>query len=244
MSEPLERTGTDWRRLEQRLHAVLALPRRPVAVAFCDAPPPGVAPFQGREPAGCGFWRRAAQGHVFYTVPADHYHCAIGSYTHRFSPPPEQRAAFEQTVGLMVASGYLRPEELSQILQLPHTPGVVVYAPLGATPVAPDVVLLAGRPGRLMLVCEAAQRVGAAAPLPLLGRPTCMALPAALAQGTVMSLGCIGNRIYTDLGEDELYVAIPGQALPRVVDALAEVVAANTQLADYHRQRRQQLARE
>ncbi|HZU08137.1 MAG TPA: DUF169 domain-containing protein [Chloroflexota bacterium] len=244
MSEPPEQSGTTWHRLEQRLRAALALPRRPVAVAFCDEPPPGVAPFRGREPAGCGFWRRAAQGQVFYTVPADHYHCAIGSYTHRFSPPAEQRAAFEQTFRLMTDSGYLRPEELSQLLQLPHTPGVVVYAPLGATPVAPDVVLLAGRPGRLMLVWEAAQRVGAAAQLPLLGRPTCMALPAALARGTVLSLGCIGNRLYTDLGEDELYVALPGQALPRVVDALAEVASANAQLADYHRQRRQQLTRE
>jgi hypothetical protein len=36
---------------------------------------------------------------------------------------------------------------------------------------------------------------------PLLPRPTCMALPAALAQGVVASSGCIGNRVYTELGK-------------------------------------------
>lgn len=30
-------------------------------------------------------------------------------------------------------------------------------------------------------------------------RPTCMALPAAFAQGMVASTGCIGNRVYTTL---------------------------------------------
>ena len=53
-------------------------------------------------------------------------------------------------------------------------------------------------------------RAGAGSSLPLLGRPSCMALPAALAHGTVSSLGCIGNRVYTGLGEDELYVVVPG----------------------------------
>ena len=49
--------------------------------------------------------------------------------------------------------------------------------------------------------------------LPLLGRPTCMALPAAMAHGSVISSGCIGNRVYTGLGDDELYLMIPGPRL-------------------------------
>ena len=66
-------------------------------------------------------------------------------------------------------------------------------------------------------------------------------LPAALAQGVVTSAGCIGNRVYTDLGEDELYTVVPGRALPRVADALQTIAAANAQLAEYHRGRRQTL---
>ena len=54
-----------------------------------------------------------------------------------------------------------------------------------------------------------------------------MALPAALAKGTVSSLGCVGNRVYTGLGEDELYVAVPGADLEKVAAALEIIVSAN-----------------
>ena len=69
-----------------------------------------------------------------------------------------------------------------------------------------------------------------------------MALPAALAHGMVASTGCVGNRVYTDLGDDELYVAIPGRALAPLLAELDTITAANTTLADYHRQRRRALA--
>jgi hypothetical protein len=69
-----------------------------------------------------------------------------------------------------------------------------------------------------------------------------MALPAALTGGTAVSVGCIGNRAYTDLGEDGLYVVIPGQDLRRIGAELDNIRAANAELADYHAQRRQQLA--
>ncbi len=235
---------TDWKSIERRLHDALTLPRRPVAVAFCDGPPIGVPKFTGSEPSGCSFWRLAAQGRTFYTVPADHYNCAIGSYTHNMPLSPERAQELEQTLGFMTGIGYLRMEEVAGISQLPKTPGAVVYAPLGDTPVEPDVVLLTGRPGRIMLVLEAANRAGAAARLPLLGRPTCMALPAALASGVVVSAGCIGNRVYTNLGEDEFYVAIPGKDLFRIADELDGIATANAKLAEYHGQRRHQLASE
>ena len=127
---------------------------------------------------------------------------------------------------------------------LARTPGAVVYAPLGDTPVDPDVVLVAGRPGRLMLLLEAAGRAGVATQPGLLGRPTCMALPAALASGTIASTACIGNRVYTDLGDDELYVAIPGRDLARVAAELTTIISANDTLAEYHRDRRRTLATE
>ena len=144
----------------------------------------------------------------------------------------------------MTGLGYVRMEEVPAIPRLPESPGVVVYAPLGETPLDPDVVLVAGRPGRLMLLQEAALRAGIAAPAPLLARPTCMALPAALAQGVLASTGCVGNRVYTDLGDDELYVAIPGRDLARVAAELTTIIAANDTLASYHRQRRTALATE
>jgi Uncharacterized protein conserved in archaea len=84
----------------------------------------------------------------------------------------------------METIGYIKMEEVPGIPRLAEPPGVVVYAPLGDVPVDPDVVLFAGRPGRVMLLQEAALRAGVRAQAPLLGRPTCMALPAALAYGS------------------------------------------------------------
>ena len=112
----------------------------------------------------------------------------------------------------MAGIGYVRMEEVPSIPRLPQPPAFIYYAPLGKAVVPPDVVIAGGRPGPLMRLQEAAARAGAASSLPLLGRPTCMALPAAMAHGSVMSAGCIGNRVYTGLGDDELYLMIPGRA--------------------------------
>jgi uncharacterized protein (DUF169 family) len=69
-----------------------------------------------------------------------------------------------------------------------------------------------------------------------------MALPAALAGGVVASAGCVGNRVYTDLGEDELYVVVPGRDVGAIAEAAATIAEANTALAAYHRERRRTLA--
>jgi uncharacterized protein (DUF169 family) len=60
----------------------------------------------------------------------------------------------------------------------------------------------------------------------------------------VASTACIGNRVYTDVGDDELYVVIPGKDLSRVADELGTIVGANTTLSQYHLERRRTLATE
>ena len=234
----------DHNALERTLVTTLGLSRRPVAVAFLDTPPEAVDRFAGVEPAGCSFWRLAAAGRAFYTVPADHHGCVIGSHTHNMPLPPDRARELPDMLGLMTGIGYIRPSEVPSIPTLPRTPGAVVYAPLGETPVPPDVVIFAGRPGRLMLLQEAALRAGVGTQMPALGRPTCMALPAALTHGLITSSGCIGNRVYTDLGEDELYVVIAAKDLPRIADEAATIASANTQLLAHHRERRRTLATE
>lgn len=235
---------TDYRIMEQRLSEVLSLQRRPVAVAFRETPPAGVPKFTGTEPSGCSFWRIAAGGRTFYTVPSDHYNCPIGSYTHNLALPQDRTQELDQTLSFMAGIGYIKMEEVPRIPRLPQSPGVVIYAPLGDTPLEPDVVLFSGRPGRVMLLREAAVRAGVGAQFPLFGRPTCMAFPAALAYGVVASTGCIGNRVYTDVGEDELYVAVPGKDLRRIAEEAQTIAAANAKLSEYHRGRRQALATE
>lgn len=228
--------------LEQRIKKSLGLRKRPVAVKFEESAPAGVKQFVGTEPSGCSFWRLAAAGRTFYTVPSDHYNCSIGSYTHNISLPLERAQELDQTLGLMVQIGYVKMEEVPGIPRLPQTPGVVVYSPLADAPVAPDVVLFAGPASQIMLLNEAAQRAGRASQLPMLGRPTCMALPAAMAHGTIVSSGCIGNRVYTGLDDGEMYAVVPGSDLARLADELDVVADANRQLAQYHQSRREALA--
>jgi len=57
-----------------------------------------------------------------------------------------------------------------------------------------------------------------------------MALPASMQMGAILSLGCIGNRAYTGLGEDEMYFVVRGADLARVADALAIITGANAVL--------------
>jgi uncharacterized protein (DUF169 family) len=236
---------TDWMLVERQIDAALGPRGRPVAVAFAVDAPPGVARFEGTEPSGCSFWRVAAGGRTFYTVPGDHLNCAIGSYTHSVPVPLERAGELEQVLELMAGIGYVKMEEIPRIPRLERAPGAVVYAPLGDTPVEPDVVLVTGRPGQVMLLVEAAARAGVASRLPMLGRPTCMALPAVHAGGgLVASLGCVGNRHYTGLADDELYVALAGADAPRAAAELEAVAAANRTLAAYHAGRRRELASE
>lgn len=232
----------NWKELEKQFTDRLSMGRRPVAISFLDAEPAGVPKFSGTEPAGCSFWRLAAAGRTFYTVPADHFNCAVGAYTHNVQLPPDRVQETDATLGLMFNLGYVRPEEVPGIPRLSKEPAAVVFAPLADAPVTPSVVLFTCKSSASMLLNEASIRAGAASSLPLLGRPSCMALPAALAHGTVTSLGCIGNRVYTDLGADEMYVVVPGAKLEAVSDQLGVITSANTALEEYARGRQASLS--
>src|SRR5206468_12002316 len=84
------RSGTSWKELEQRISEAIKLPRRAVAVGFLDAPPAGLEEFKGTEPSGCSFWRLAAAGKSFYTVPENHFNGPVEPYTNK-TPLPVPR---------------------------------------------------------------------------------------------------------------------------------------------------------
>jgi uncharacterized protein (DUF169 family) len=228
--------------LNARISAVVKPGRKPVAVTFLDAPPSGVTKFEGSEPSGCSFWRLAAEGRTFYTVPENHFNCAVGAYTHNISLSAEREKETEQTLKMMFDLGYVKPDEVPQIPRLAKSPKAILYAPLSDATATPDVVLFACKPAGAMLLQEAAHRAGVGAGSPTLGRPTCMALPASLEHGTITSLGCIGNRVYTGLREEEMYVVLRGTDLQPIAEALQTIDSANAALLNYAQGRRQELA--
>ncbi len=232
---------SNFQEIQSKLVQGLGLTRKPVAVSILDTIPAGVSKFDGVVPSGCTFWRIAASGSTFYTIATDHYNCPVGAYTLNI-PLPESRAAeLPQVLNVMMDAGYLKEEEIPGIARLPQTPKVIVYSPLASASVEPDVVIIAAGSKALMLLTEASTRAGLAPKTPLLARPTCMAIPMAMTQGTVASTGCIGNRVYTEIGDDELYVAVPGGSIGPIADQLDTILAANLLLEKYHRDRRGQL---
>lgn len=230
----------DYGALERTLTDALQLTRRPVAVAFRDEPPAGLERLSGSQPSGCTFWSIASGGRAFYTAPEDHYNCPIGSYTHHIPLPKERERELTDTLSLMTDIGYIRLAEVPEVPRLAKTPGATIYAPLGKTPLDPDAVIVTGTPGGLMLLHEAASRAGVT-PASLLGRPTCMAIPAALASGLASSLGCVGNRIYTGVADEEFYSVIRADTLETLAQEMSTITAANVMLTQYHRERRETL---
>jgi uncharacterized protein (DUF169 family) len=221
----------------------LGLSGSPVAIGFLDEVPPGVERWTGGEvPAGCTFWRFAKEGKTFYTEPSDHWNCAVGSYTHAISLPPERGAALQDTVGFMVGSGYIEMSEVPGIPVLPKAPKFIAYGPVENVPFQPDVILIASRPAAAMLLYEAAVRSGAAAALsPAMGRPACAVLPLAKGQdSSAFSFGCKGNRTYTGLPDDELYFCVPAGKWESFVKELATLEDANQKIEDYSLGRRSQ----
>lgn len=221
-----------------RLQQLLSLTWAPVGIAFREQPPADVPRVSTSASAGCGYWKWAAEGQVFYTEAEDHYACPIGAHTHGVELPSAVADTLQGLVRSMAELRYLKPEEVAAIPRRRDSFRIAIYAPYDRMPCEPDVVLIRGSVKQMMLLAEAAQSVGASGGSPALGRPTCAVIPEATCSGrAVASFGCIGNRVYTGLEDSEGYYAVPGAVLPDVVERLAVMVEANRQLEKFHRDR-------
>jgi uncharacterized protein (DUF169 family) len=218
--------------------SLLGLSSPPIAITFTDTPPSGIARVAHSEPAGCGYWRRAAAGEVFYTTADDHKRCPVGAHTHNVALSEPEKQELMGLIGTMVGLEYIRMEEVASIPTRQTPMSVATYAPLGKEPGPPDVVLVRGNARQLMLLSEAAQRVGILGSSATMGRPTCAVLPAAINTAeTAASFGCVGNRVYTGASDTDAYFAIPGGTVRALEAALATIVRANEELATFHRAR-------
>lgn len=204
-------------------------------MTFSDEPPLGLRRVEAPAASTCAYWRLAAGGEAFYTLAEDQLSCPIGAYTHGVDLPPESERELGGLVEQMVGLDYIGEEEVASIPRRGRKVRCVSYAPFEAESEPPDVVLVRGNAKTLMLLCEAARRAGVRFESGLMGRPTCAAIPVAEGGVAAPSLGCIGNRVYTELPDDELYVALPGPDVRKVEERLERILAANRELETYHR---------
>lgn len=220
--------------MQKSLRELLGI-AEPVAVTFHDTPPEGVERIGAAAPAGCSYWKVAAEGGSFYTDASDHFNCPIGAYTHGAEITPAVQKELETMVGTMVGLEYIRMDEVPGIPRRRQSLRFVAYAPLSRHAGTPDVVILRGNARQMMLLAEAAVASGLMSPLPVMGRPACAAVPAALeSRMAVTSLGCIGNRVYTGLPDGEFYFAVPGVSMGALLERAGSIAAANRELEQFH----------
>ena len=216
----------------------LKLASLPVAMAFLPDPPAGLSRIDTSDPAGCSYWKRASEGQAFYTSPDDHANCPIGAYTHGVPLTAEHGAQLQSMLGTMIELKYVKSDEVPAFPHRTAPLQVVAYAPMSQAAFTPDLVIFRGNVRQIMLLAEAARAAGVFESGSVMGRPACAMVPRALeASQSVASIGCIGNRVYTGLGDDEMYLTVPGTAVASVLDALDATLNANRELEKFHRGR-------
>lgn len=228
----------EYREMARKLTESVVLSLPPIAVCFTDEVPEGVKNWMGRVPAGCRFWQEAATG-VFATAPEDHGLCSIGMFTHNLETTRAQDTDCGDSLKVFADLEYVREQDISTIPVLKRRFAHVIYGPLASMPLPPDVVLLFGKAGQMLILSEASQQVEGGLP-PALGRPACAIVPQAFNTGrAALSLGCCGARAYLDiLSEDVALWAIPGATLDLYVDRVVALAHANRILTTFHHLRR------
>jgi uncharacterized protein (DUF169 family) len=237
MTDDSAATGTDWAGLAGTLTATLHLAVAPITITFTDHTPGGLPAFDepmsdptpdgrtGRVPAGCVFWVRAVE-RSFTTVPADHGNCSVGSYTHGFLTLEE--AAGRADVATLLEVGWVDADAVAAVPSVSVESAAVAYGPLAGATATPDVVLLRVNGRQLMVLCDALPG------LRIEGKPQCHIVALAKEHGEVAaSVGCALSRARTGMRPDEMTVAIPGQRLAEVVDAVIATAAVDTVVAKY-----------
>ena len=227
--------------IAQQLTHDLDLDVTPVQISFLDAPPSGLKEHPGGVPSWCTFWADARK-EGFFAPLAKHDGCEIGAFVLGM---PLEGALGEKlmgTLGWMQGQGYLAKGEEAQIPHRSKSSKFVAYAPLGSISAAPSAVVLFAKPSSAMVAMEAASP-GTAHPFgtTVSGRPACAVIPAVLEgrSPVAMSLGCAGFRVFTEVSDDKMLVAIRGDHLESFARSVRDLKKANTAVQGEMKRRKQ-----
>lgn len=228
MSRNEETPGTEgYHKIAAQLTEQLGLDLPPVQVTYLDHPPEGVPEHPGGVPSVCTFFAYGTRSPFYASLPK-HEDCEIGAFVLGIPPEGAVGERLMATIGEMQKEGYLNPGEEAHVPHNSTAPKYVAYGPLGTLPVAPTGVLMFANPRGAMLAAEVAGSGPDTWAMPVNGRPMCAIMPI-LNQGapTALSFGCVGSRIYTDLGVDKMVVGVRGDRLTDFARKLSRIVAAN-----------------
>ncbi|MCI4353973.1 MAG: DUF169 domain-containing protein, partial [Thermoplasmata archaeon] len=198
-----------------------------IQISYLDHPPAGVTKHPGGSPSVCTFFAEGRTSSFYVDIPG-HEACEIGAFVLGIPPEGEAGKKLMSMIGMMQKEGYLVPGEEAKIPKNATAPKFVAYGPLGSLPMPPTNVLLFAKPKSAMLAMEAS-----AQSVPVNGRPMCAVVPT-LNNGApvAVSVGCVGSRIYTQMGDDSMVVGIRGDFLDEFSRRLKTIKHANAVVAD------------
>jgi uncharacterized protein (DUF169 family) len=233
-----------YRDLSKKMIDELGLDIPPIALKRVDTAPAGIPPLAEKVPSSCSMWR-AAETKVFYADAAAHMNCPIGAMVMGFTLPESVSSELMATVGEMCNVCYISQDEVPHIPKFEKPASGILYGPLSSFPMAPDVVVLWAKPRQAMFLQEMA---GNAAwsdnPQSFnLGRPGCAALPFSSKKGrAVLSNGCLGMRMFTQLEDDRSLFAIPGSKIDEFGGLLARTMEANRKMESLYKAKMEAMA--
>lgn len=195
-----------------------------IGIAILSEKPDGL-PRLKRRATHCNMIARAREGKVFYAEDVN-YSCGFAIYTLGLGRdvPAFRRSLAED---LTVIKNALQVEIAGKILastqRLPEGEKFIVFFPLDAMPLEPDVVIIIGNPGEIMdLVWNIASHTGERleASIGAIG-----AMCGELTAHTIvtgkpnLSVGCCGSRRFGRLRDDEIMLSLPWKQYRQFLDS-------------------------
>jgi uncharacterized protein (DUF169 family) len=212
--------------LSERMKKTLSLESFPIAISFCTETPEGVERMHGRARLCEMLDKVRIEGESFSTVSECH-ECDGGASSCGLRMMSESRKTGEFLVKLgLFGSKRAARRFLNSNPRIEFgTVQVVSFSPLEMATFEPDVVVLICNAKQGLQVAEAFAYESGRRITGLTGPPICSAVVAApfLTGEVIYSLGDAGARKYMKLRDEDMFIAIPAELLPGIVENLGKV---------------------
>jgi uncharacterized protein (DUF169 family) len=215
--------------LSSRMKKAMGLSSVPVAVTFSVEAPVGIDAMRGKARLCEMIDAVRLRGESFYTTSENH-ECDGGANSSGLREPSERSKTGEflsKDLGLFGSSRAARRFLSSNPRIEPKTVKVLTFVPLEKATADPDVIVLVCNAKQGMNLAEAFAYDTGKKTLDLTGAPICSGVVAApfLTGQVVTSLGDAGARTFMKINDEEIFVGIPAELLPSLVENLGKLAA-------------------
>ena len=215
--------------LSSKMKELLGLKGSPVAVLFSTEPPPGLRQMNGQTRLCQMLDRARLDGEMFYTTVENH-ECDGGAASSGLKEPGEQSKTGEhlaKKLGL-----FSTPRAARRFMRSNHriefgTVKAVSFSPLEKAAFEPDVVVLICNAKQGMDLAGASAYDSGEKATGTTGAPICSGVLATpfLTGEVVYSLGDTGARRFMKISDDDVFIGIPAELLPGIMENLGKMRA-------------------